>query len=282
MKNFKLMGQFFAFAMTLMMFVACEQEIATPDELAIEERSTTTVASYSGMFYGLSPANVIYTYRVGTTTTLVGSAKVGGLRDGELLLAIDVRPATKVLYGVSNMNAIYTINVTSGYAIATLVSDVPFTPGIQGTTLGFDFNPSTDQITLVTNAGQNLKIDPVTGRVVSVDFPVKLPITGSAYWGATLFGIDANEAKLYRQDPTTGALTLVGPTGLVLRSEGGFDATASGQALAAFFSGMTGGSSATVPTTTTREAYRVYNINLKTGQATRLGEINPVIGIAIL
>lgn len=284
MKNFKLLGQFLAFVAALFMFVGCDQDIVNPQDSIIEERGTssTTVATYANTFYGLSPANDIYTYRVGSSTALISTAKVDGLAEGESLLAIDVRPSTGILYGVTNLSNIYWIRISGGYALAVKVSQEPFTPGIQGTTLGFDFNPTTDKITLVTNAAQNLKIDPVTGRVISVDFPVKLPIVGSAYWSSLLFGIDANEGKVYRQDPTTGALTLVGPTGLMIRSEGGFDVGRNGQALAAFLSAFNGTSSAIVPAGGTREAYRVYNINLKTGQATSLGEVNPIIGIAIL
>src|SRR5688572_13822308 len=109
MKNFKLAGQFLACVTALFMFVGCDQDIVNPSDSIIEERGTsyTTVASYSNTFYGLSPANDIYTYRVGSTTSLIGTAKVDGLAEGESLLAIDVRPSTGILYGVTNLSNIY-------------------------------------------------------------------------------------------------------------------------------------------------------------------------------
>lgn len=284
MKSFKLLSQVLAIVMSLLFFVGCQQETVVPDNAQqIEERgySNTTVAYYPSVnFYALGPSNMLYTYRSGPPATLTGKTQVTGLADGEALLAIDVRPATKVLYGVTNMNSIYVIRVLNGVATATKVSTEPFTPGIAGSTLGFDFNPTTDQITLITDANQNLKIDPVSGKVVSVDGPIKLQMVGAAYWGATLFDIEMSEGRLIKQDPTSGALTLVGTTGLIIRGDGGFDISANGQGLAVFLSGLTSASS-TVPSTNTREAYRLYNINLKTGKATNLGEVLPIIGIAI-
>ncbi len=107
-------------------------------------------------------------------------------------------------------------------------------------------------------------------------------MTGSAYWNTTFYNIDANEGKLYRLDPTTGSFALVGPTGLIIRRDGGFDVGRNGQALAVFYSGMSGISSPSVPPGSSREAYRMYNIDLRTGKATSFGEVNPIIGIAIL
>ncbi|HUR29867.1 MAG TPA: DUF4394 domain-containing protein [Saprospiraceae bacterium] len=277
MKSFKLLGQFLAIISGLLFFIGCQQESVSPDNAQIEERgSTTTVAYYPSVgFYALSTSNMIYTYRSGPPATIISKAQVTGLGDGEVLLAIDVRPATRVLYGVTNMNNIYSIRVSSGLASATKVSQVPFKPGIQGTTIGFDFNPTTDKISLITNANQNLKIDPVTGQVLSSDGYIKIPVTGSAYWGSTLYDIESSEGKLYRQDPASGFLTYVGSTGLSIKGDGGFDISSNGQALAVFMAGTTTDASPMTP------AYRLYNINLKTGQATNFGEVYPIIGIAI-
>ena len=281
MKRFKLFGQVLVMMMSLFFFAGCQQETVIPDNAQqIDERGYTVAYYPSVSFYALGPSNMLYTYRSGPPATLLSKTQVTGLNPDEFLLAIDVRPATRVLYGVTNLSTIYTITMLNGAAIATKVSAEPFTPAIEGSTLGFDFNPATDKITLITNAYQNLKIDPVDGKVVTMDGPVKFPMVGAAYWGSTLFDIEMNEGKLYKQDPTSGALTLVGSTGLVIRADGGFDISANGQALAIYYSGLTG-SGPTLQPTVTREAYRLYNINLKTGLATNYGEVFPVIGIAI-
>ena len=285
MKNFKfnLLGQFLALVSGLLLFAGCQEETVSPDNAAIEERySSSIMYSYpSAIVYGLGSLNELYLYRSGPPATLISTYKIDGLQDGESLLAIDFRPATGILYGVTNMNAIYTIRVGNGYALASRVTQDAFSPAIEGSSVGFDFNPSTDKITLITSAGQNLNIDPNTGEVISIDAPIKLPMVGSAYWNTTFYNIDANEGKLYRVDPATGSFALVGPTGLIIRRDGGFDVGRSGQALAVFYSGMYGGTRPTVPQDYTREAYRLYNIDLRTGKATSFGEVNPIIGIAI-
>jgi hypothetical protein len=292
MRNFKLFAQFLALMTGLLFFAGCQQdETVSPADATIDERNSSFSAFPNVNFYGLGTANDLYTYRSGPPATYMGQVRLTGLRDGEFMQAIDVRPATKGLYGVSNMSIIYQINPATG--VATPLSQVPFTPAIEGTTVGFDFNPSIDRIRLVTDSGQNLRISPVTGMVVGVDVSLGgavVAINSAAYsnnfvgsFNPSLYDIDILQGNLYRQNANAGGLTLVGSTGLTIRGEGGFDISRTGAAFGVFLA--TGGapylSSTPVVDDPTQEAYRLYSINLKSGQATNLGPVRDLIGIAI-
>lgn len=122
-----------------------------------------------------------------------------------------------------------------------------------------------DRIRLVSNTGQNLRLNPIDGTLVLADgilSPGTPSITGAAYTnnfaGATstvLFNIDTQNNRLYRQDaPNTGVLTDVGPLGVTATAMNGFDI--GGTSGAAYALLAVGG------------VTKVYTINLTTGAAT--------------
>jgi hypothetical protein len=134
---------------------------------------------------------------------------------------------------VSNMSRIYVINQNTGAAHA--IGTGPFTPAVQGTLVGFDFNPTVDRIRLVTSTGQNLRLNPETGTVAATDGVLNgaagATITGSAYTNNTagasttvLYDLDPASDRLLRQDPPNdGTLVPVGALNLNITGEGGFD-----------------------------------------------------------
>ena len=46
---------------------------------------------------------------------------------------------------------------------------LPFTPALNGTSFGFDFNPTVDRIRITSDTGQDLRANPDTGAVAAVD-----------------------------------------------------------------------------------------------------------------
>ena len=113
-----------------------------------------------------------------------------------------------------------------------------------GTDFGFDFNPTVDKIRVVSNTGQNLRLNPDDGSVTGVDLaltPGTASITGAAYTnnfaGSTttvLFDIDSQSDRLYKQDPpNNGTLVEIGSLGYDVDEAGGFDIGPAGNALAA-------------------------------------------------
>src|SRR5690606_33235087 len=128
------------------------------------------------------------------------------------------------LYGIGSGGRLYSIDAGSGEAslIATLAADPadvtdPFT-GLSGSFHGFDFNPVADRIRLISDTGENLRINPDTGLVItdtSLAFAVGDPNAGAA---PTLSGAaytngytGATSTTLYALDTQLNALTLINP-----------------------------------------------------------------------
>lgn len=186
-----------------------------------------------------------------------------GQQSGETILGIDMRPATGQLFALGSTSRLYTINTANG--ALTLVGSGPFTPTLDGTHFGFDFNPTVDRIRIVSNTGQNLRAHPTTGAVLFTDTPLNPgtpTVTAVAYTNnfagattTTLYDIDTQLDKLFIQTPPNmGALVEVGPTTINFAANNGFDiGGTSGDALGLFYA-----NSVTL----------LYSINLATGKAT--------------
>jgi hypothetical protein len=216
----------------------------------------------------LGPANRLILIE---TTAPAGSQgvteiTVTGLQPGESLLAIDFRLSNAKLYAITDQSRLYTINPVTG--AASLVGSGSFTPALtlgSGIEVGFDFNPVTDLIRVVTESGQNLRLNPDTGAVVAVDTTLafaasdvnaaRLP-RGSAVAYAnnvpgasstTLYTIVNGNANAVEQtilttqgspggtpiSPNSGQLFTVGNTG-VFNGPTGFDIAPDGIAYALF------------------------------------------------
>jgi hypothetical protein len=263
------------------------------DDSQIEARGLISGIPPNTPLIGLSPTNELVNLLSGPPAVDMGTVAITGLRSDETMLAIDTRPKTKQLFGVSDYNIIYRIDPVTG--VATPVSPNGFTPVIDGKMVGFDFNPADDLIRLITDSGQNLRISPITGAVVGVDVNINsftAAINASAYTPvlsgkATLYDIDIAGGYLYKQfSPNTGILQLVGSTGYEFTGEGGFDITSSNIAFAVQYGhsrvpqpgygGSLGGND-----DTTQDAYRLYTVNLKTGLFSSYGKVRPMIGLAV-
>jgi hypothetical protein len=169
------------------------------------------------VFYALTTQNTITVYNAKDVRVAKGNFTITGLATAENMLAIDFRPATGDLYGMSSLSKLYTIDLVNGSAKA--VSATAFAPLLTGTMVSMDFNPTTDRIRVITNSGQNLRINPETGIVEATDpAQTNLGISGishsNSYGGSTntiLYQLDAAGQKLLKQDPiNTGILTTVG------------------------------------------------------------------------
>jgi hypothetical protein len=196
---------------------------------------------------------------------------------GESILGIDMRPATGQLFALGSTSRLYTVNTASG--AATIVGAGPFTPALIGTSFGFDFNPTVDRIRVVSNTGQNLRLNPITGTVAATDMnlnPGMPAVDAVAYTnnfpGATttvLYDIDDASNNLSMQNPpNNGELVAVGPLGVNIGAANGFDiGGASGNGYAIFSSG---GST------------KLYAVNLITGVANAISSFPATVnGFAI-
>ena len=221
---------------------------------------------HAAKVFGVTTTNQLVSFNTPTPGTVTTIGPITGLQANENILGIDTRPATGELYGLGSTSRIYKINKTTGAATAV---GAPFTPALNGTDFGFDFNPTVDRIRIVSNLRQNLRANPNDGTVI-VDGtinPGTPAITAAAYFnnfaGATstlLYVIDTTTGTLYQQNPANdGTLQTVGSLGVTATGVSGFDySSGDNTALAALTVGGVSG---------------IYRIDLTFGTATLIGAV---------
>lgn len=254
---------------------ACRNQQLDPQA---EPANANARLSSDFIVYALTDNNQLLKLNTQNPGVILSTITLTGIQNSERLVSIDFRPATGQLYGVSNGSRIYSINLANG--MATAIGSTAFSPAINGDVVGFDFNPTVDRIRLVTNRGQNLRLHPETGATAAIDGTINgipnVAISGVAYTNSrsgvtttTLYDIDPITDKLYRQDPpNNGTLVEVGSLGVDIAGRSSFDIAPDGNAVAMLISGITQG---------------LYQINLTTGQAERLGDLPnfSIVGLAV-
>ena len=242
----------------------------------------TAAASAEGLV-GLTTTNRLVTFDSATPGTVVAPIAITGLQANETILGIDFRPANHVLYGLGSTSRLYSLDPPTD-AATQIGSAGAFT--LSGTAFGFDFNPTVDRIRVVSNSGQNLRLNPNDGTLTAIDTALAYAagdvnasatprIVGSAYnnnfSGATttLFAIDANLDILATQNPpNAGTLNTVGALGFNTSDLVGFDISPLTSLSFASLTAPTGGSS------------QLFTINLGNGTATLLGTIGLNVTLA--
>lgn len=227
--------------------------------------TSPVLAQASANVFAVSSANQLVRFNTATPGTVTTVGTISGLQPGESILGIDFRPATGELFALGSTSRIYVLNRTTAAATSVAVLSTP----LSGTSFGFDFNPTVDRIRIVSNTGQNLRINPTNG-VAIVDGAINGATTGvesaaytNSFNGATsttLFDISATTDTLYAQNPpNNGTLVAVGPLGINITDVNGFDTLSTDN---------TAYASLTVASVT-----GLYSINLNTGAATLVGSI---------
>lgn len=223
-----------------------------------------------------APQEVI-TFDTGSPSVMTSSQPVLGLARKELLVGIDYRPSTGVIYAQSSQRRLFTLDAATGQL--TLVGgSLPFS----GTQTGTDFNPVPDRLRSQEITGGNFRTNvappPATITDGSLAYAAgdqnagRTPrVSASAYTnnvaGATttqLFNLDTGMNLLtFQPSPNNGVLTTVGPLGINTTDETGFDV-----------SGATGVAYAVLTPSAPRSS-NLYTINLTTGAATLVGQVGP-------
>ncbi|GAA4465589.1 DUF4394 domain-containing protein [Nibrella saemangeumensis] len=269
-----------AFALLLTTLAACQNDALVPSKPEVLSTANARKGFGDITFYALAGGIQLDKYSTKNPEMLLQSVTISGLQMGETILGIDFRPATGQLYGLGSTSRLYTINTETG--MATMVGPGPFTPSLMGNVAGFDFNPTVDRIRIVTDQGQNLRVNPITGAVAVVDGMINgqagARISAVAYTNnmagattTTLYNIDVASQKLFKQmPPNDGTLVEVGSLGLKVVGEGGFDISSSGGVALALYE--------------VNKKSTLFTIDLETGKATTLAKYNKSLmytGIAI-
>jgi hypothetical protein len=194
------------------------------------------------------------------------------------IIAIDVRPADGMLYGVASDGNIVTIDVKTGQA--TMKSKLSETLKA-GVTVTVDFNPVADRMRLMGSDGTSLPVNVDDGKAI-VDGSHKYKdgdvnagktprVVAGAYTNAwkgtqatTLYNIDAATGSLVTQaPPNDGILNTVGSLGIPVNGPIAFNiVSAQPDKNDAWLA--TGGA--------------LYSIDLKTGKATMASKIQGLTG----
>ena len=232
--------------------------------------------------FGVTSAGNLIRFDLATPGTIVSSVPIIGLSGSEAILGIDFRPATGELYGLSSASRLYLLDYLGD---PTAVQATPIGNAgafeLNGNIFGFDFNPTVDRIRVVSDANQNLRLNPNDGTLTTTDTALGYAagdvnagadpeVVGSAYTNnvagattTTLYGIDVarNPDVLVTQNPPNGGvLNTMGSLGVNASAVVGFDVV--GATNMAFATLVVGGGSS------------LYQINLTTGAATLVGAID--------
>ncbi len=244
---------------------------------------------------GLKDFNQIIIFDSAAPGTVISGGTISGIPGSDRLIAIDFRPATGQLYGLSLNNRLYVINPTTRVA-TQIVGRASFSPSLNASQAGFDFDPTIDQIRVTSLLGQNLRLnpDPVFGGDATQDTPIAFApgdshsgqvrgLYGLAYSnnfsGASqtvAYGIEISPGKdallVALAPPNSGLIHTIGSVvNFPVTEEVGFDiAPVSGTAYAAL--------KIASPNITSSG---LYSINLTTGAATSIGTIDNQPGIIL-
>jgi len=230
------------------------------------------------VLYGITTKNELVAFSSSAPDALLHRRALQGLQAGERVLGLDARPATGQLYVLGSTSRLYTLDPGNGQL--TLVGSGPLTTTIQGGSIGFDFNPVVDRIRVVSDSGQNLRLNPDTGAIAGIDSTLAYSSTdtnagrtpravAAAYTNnvsgttsTTLYLLDRAQDVLVTQiPPNAGVLNTVGSLGLDLEELAGFDIAPDGRAYAALLA--RDGISGSV----------LMQVDLATGQLSRIGRI---------
>jgi hypothetical protein len=194
-----------------------------------------------GDVFVLTASNKLASFNRDSAATIRTNVAISGLAAGESLVGIDFRPADGLLYGVGSTGRLYTIDTTTAAATlkSTLTADATDTTlpyaSLSGAQFGVDFNPAADRLRIVSDTGQNLRINVDTGAVTT-DGPINggaanAAVTASAYTNSfagtantVLFAIDSANGTLFTQNPpNNGNLSVPVTLGITASSVSGFD-----------------------------------------------------------
>jgi hypothetical protein len=235
-------------------------------------------AAQTPVVLGLTDDNRLVGFKIGTPNTLDTNVTISGLAPGELVLGIDVRPRDNMLYGLTSTARLITIDPATGVATvkATLAADgtdttLPYT-AIAGTAFAVDFNPVADRLRVISNSGQNLRINVDTGATTTdgvINRAGVAPMVAAAAYtnsvpnatATQLFDVDSTSSVLALQNPPNdGTLVNVGPLGVTVAGDGGMDIAggANGLVLAAL-------------RTTAGGPTSLYRVDITTGAGTLIG-----------
>ena len=224
-------------------------------------------------------ANTLVLFSSANPSAIASSIPITGLAEGEVIRAIDIRPANGVLYGLATPDMhttqvrLYTINPITGEArpVGGAVN-----VAIAGNFWGMSFNAVVDRVRVVNSPRANARLHPDTGALAANDTPLSIVgFTDAVAYdnqaaGAeqtTLYAIDGGTSRLLRiggpggnPSPNAGIATEIGDLGVPI--DGNMPAALDWAPDGTFFTVLRVGGQA-----------GLYTLNTTTGAASLVGVI---------
>jgi hypothetical protein len=218
--------------------------------------------------FAVTSRNDLISFYSDAPGTILSAHAITGLQGKEKICGIDSRNGT--IYGLGSSSRLYVIDPNTGNA--TQVGTGQFSTLLDGQSFGVDAGPN--GVRVVSDLGQHLVVDNTTGSV-SV-YPDLTYSPGDPYVGQrpviTALGFDTGTGKWYAGDslknsfatldPTTGALSTIGVSGIDFARENGLDISSS--------SGIMYLAS---PAASSAPAANLYSVTKNTGLVTLIGLI---------
>ncbi|MBK7426559.1 MAG: DUF4394 domain-containing protein [Saprospiraceae bacterium] len=252
------------------------------------------------LIYGITQNNYLFNFDSERPETIRELKLLTGIEAGQMLAGADFRPNTGELwvlgYNTTTSKArLYTADLSTGALATAGMAEIDLDLG-DGSGIGFDFNPTVDRIRVVSSAGKNYRLNPITGGLAANDGNLKYAtgdinenetptITSAAYSnsyiGSTstgLFVFDAAKGNIaFQNPPNDGTLNTVGSAGLNINP--GMLHTS----MDAYQNPSTGANTfllAAKPAGSTFD--ELYNVNTSSGAITRIGRIGPALSVRAL
>ena len=207
------------------------------------EQKNNFISAVSGDTIILTSDGMISSINRDNPNNVVSSIKIRLLEAEDQLVGIDYRPKDEKLYAVGLLGNLYTLDPNTGVAtfLRKLIADPtdttdgnePFSQIVGDANLiSVNFNPAADRLRVITNTGQNLRINVDTGATITdgvinpiANNPV---IVAAAYTNAfagtattKLYSIDQTSDRIYLQNANAGTLGNSAPLGDNLDTQGG-------------------------------------------------------------
>ena len=211
------------------------------------EKKEVPIPTSSGDTIILTNNGLITSINRDMPNSIISSVKISMLEAGDQLVGIDYRPKDEKLYAIGLLGNIYTLNPNTGvatflrklFADPTDINDgnTPFIKILGDANLiSVNFNPAADRLRVITNTGQNLRINVDTGATItdgqiSSTSSISPVVMAAAYTNAfsgtattKLYSIDQVSGRVYLQNANAGTLGVSAPLGDNLDKAGsGFD-----------------------------------------------------------
>jgi hypothetical protein len=209
--------------------------------------------------YGVSDAqNSLITFNPASPSTILTAHAISGLQPNEQIRGIDFVGTT--LYGLGSQSHLYTLNPSTG--AATQVGSSQFSPILNG--LDFGFNASGSTFYVASDLGQNLSISTAGVATAGPNYTAGSSIDGMAYdhGSGTFYGVSVVSHNWLQLNPTTGAVTTIGPMGVNFTDRISVDISAFNNNVAYFSASLSGQAN-------------FYTVNKATGALTLVGTVGP-------